>query len=134
MALSIALTPTDTVLRELGDWRVDAALLNDSTEAVRVATALLAAPLVFELVHADGTPVTLGPPPVPPDDVAGSLRTVAPGATLTLGYAGHELLPDAPPPGRYRLRFAATLPELGTGAWSGDLVSAWIGLEVAAAG
>ena len=133
MALSVALRPAATVLRTLEDWRVEAVLVNDGTEDVRVATALLAAPLVFELVRADGTPVVLGPPPVPPGDVAGSLRAVTPGATLTLGYAGHELLPDAPAPGRYRLRFATALPDVGGDAWSGALISDWIGLEVAPA-
>lgn len=130
MALSVALTSADALLREPGDWRVEATLVNNGTEAVRVPTVLLAAPLVFELVHADGTPVPLGPPPVPPHDLAGSLRCVAPGATLTLGYPGHELLPEAPAPGRYRLRFATTLPEVGADAWSGELVSDWIALEV----
>ena len=35
-----------------------------------------------------------------------------PGESLTLAFHGNDLLVDAPPPGRYRLRFAATPPPL----------------------
>jgi hypothetical protein len=86
-------------------WQVRVVVRNDGDRPVRLRTAVLAAPLAFELVDEAGRPVPLGPPPVPPSDVAAETESVGPGATLTLDYRGDELLPDAPPPGRYRLRF-----------------------------
>ena len=119
MALSAALEPSSPRLEHPSLWQVRVLVRNDGDEPACVATAGLAAPLSFELVDDAGRPVALGPPPVPPADPDAGAETVGAGETLTLDYHGDELLPDAPPPGRYRLRFV-----------TGGLESPWILLEV----
>ena len=124
MALTAELEPSSSRLEQPALWQARVVLRNEGGEPVRIPTALLAAPLAFELVDAAGRPAALGPPPVPPADLEASTRTVAPGESLTLDYHGNELLPDVPPPGSYRLRFAAD-------AAGERLESPWIDLDVA---
>ena len=119
MALTAALEPSSPRLEQPALWQVRVLLRNEGDEPTRIATAGFAAPLSFELVDDAGRPVALGPPPVPPSDLDASAATVGAGETLTLDYHGDELLPDAPPPGRYRLRFVSERVE-----------SPWIELDV----
>lgn len=107
--------------------RVDVEIANEGEEPVRFSTATMLGSAAFDLADADGRPVPLGPPPMPPSDLAAGLLTLAPGATTTLSYRRGDLLPDGLPAGRHRLRFAAVAPPL-EGAWSGRVESPWIEL------
>jgi hypothetical protein len=106
-------------------WEVLVRLHNAGGEPVRFSTATMLAPVAFELTDLDGRAVPLGPPPVPPSDLAAGIREISPGASIELRFAGDELLPDAPPRGRYRLRFAGRAPAVA-GAWSGTIESPWV--------
>jgi hypothetical protein len=119
VALTAALEPSSPRLEQPALWHVRVLLRNEGDAPVRIATAGLAAPLSFELVDDAGRAVALGPPPVPPSDLEASAAMVEAGETLTLDYHGDELLPDAPAPGRYLLRFVAD-----------GLESPWIELDV----
>lgn len=71
-----------------------------------------------------------------PRDGAGRARPSNPGPTVagrigTLQRAAGELLPDPPPAGRYRLRFAGSAPPL-VGAWSRRIESPWVEFVVGA--
>ena len=120
MALSATLTPE-------GD-RFAVELLNEGDEPVRFSTATMLGSAAFELRDDGGRPVPLGPPPMPPSDLAAGMVELAPGAATTLTFGRAELLPDGPPPGRHRLRFAADAPAL-EGAWSGRIESPWVELR-----
>ena len=124
MALTAELEPSSSRVEHPARWQARVVLRNEGGDPVRIPTALLAAPLAFELIDAAGRPAALGPPPVPPADLDASTRTVAPGESLTLDYHGNELLPDVPPRGSYRLRFAAD-------AAGERFESPWVDLEVA---
>jgi hypothetical protein len=83
----------------------------------------------FEVVDSVGGRVPFGPPPVPPADLAADITTIEPGAALSLDFRGDELFPETPPPGTYRLRFAAQAPAVDD-AWSGPIVSPWVPFAV----
>jgi hypothetical protein len=125
MALGATVELSDDRLEHPALWEVRVRLHNRGEEPVRLSTATLLGPVSFQLTDVHGAAVPLGPPPVPPDDVAAGLTTIGPGESLELHFAGDELLPEAPPPGRYRLRFAGRTPAV-EGAWSGTIVSPWV--------
>ena len=118
MALTAALRPA-------GDG-VEVEIANGGADPVRFSTATMLGSAAFDLADADGRPVPLGPPPMPPSDLAAGLVTLAPGESTTLRFRLGDLLPDGPGSGR-RLRFAAAAPPL-EGAWSGTLESPWVEL------
>ena len=66
-----------------------------------------------------------------PREYEDALVVVPPDGTLPLDFRGDELLPDPPPAGRYRLRFAGTAPWLES-AWSGRIESPWVEFVVGA--
>jgi hypothetical protein len=123
----VALTATVTPVG--GEVAVEIA--NAGPDPVRFSTATMLGSAAFDLADAEGRPVPLGPPPMPPSDLAAGLVTLAPGESTTLRYRTADLLPDGPPAGRHRLRFAAAAPPL-EGAWSGTLESPWVELDQAA--
>jgi hypothetical protein len=118
----VALT---AALRPAGG-EVEVEIANGGAEPVRFSTATMLGSAAFELADAEGRPVPLGPPPMPPSDLAAGLVTLEPGGSTTLRYRLGDLLPDGPGKGR-RLRFAAAAPPL-EGAWSGTLESPWVEL------
>ena len=130
MALTAAVTLSGAELMDPAGWSVHVDIRNDGDASQRVATGTLLGPVAFEIEDAAGTPVASGPPPMPPADLAASVLGLAPGGSLALDFGGHELLPDAPPPGSYRLRFAAETPEVD-GAPSATITSPWVAFEVA---
>jgi hypothetical protein len=130
MALSATVDLSSPELGAPADWRLRVAVRNDDDIPARLTTATLLGPVAFEVVDADGAPVALGPPPMPPDDLAADLVTLEPNGTLTLEFHGDELLADPPPPGRYRLRFAGRTPEVGD-APATEIVSPWVPFAVA---
>jgi hypothetical protein len=119
VGLTAALTPA-------GD-RLDVEITNAGAEPVRFSTATMVGSAAFEAAGADGRPVALAPPPMPPSDLAAPMVGLAPGESTTLRFRRAELLPGGPPPGRSRLRFAAAAPPV-EGAWSGRLESPWVEL------
>ena len=121
MALSASVEPASRQLEHPALWDLRVEIRNDGSEPVQLATATMLGPVSFEVVDATGARVPLGPPPVPPTDPQAGASTVEPGASLILEFHGDELFPDAPPPGRYRLRFA----------WDGRVESPWVEFEVA---
>jgi hypothetical protein len=118
----VALT---AAIRPAGD-EVEVEIANAGADPVRFSTATMLGSAAFDLADAEGRPVPLGPPPMPPADLAAGLVTLAPGESTTLRYRVGDLLPDGPANAR-RLRFAAAAPPL-EGAWSGTLVSPWVEL------
>jgi hypothetical protein len=131
MALSAAVELSSAELGHPALWTVRVALRNDGPEPVRLSTATMLGPVSFEVLDPGGSPVRLGPPPTPPADLAAGLATIEPGGSLPLDYYGDELFPDAPPDGRYRLRFAAQAPAVGD-AWEGRIESPWVEFDVTA--
>ena len=117
MALTAVVTPA-------GD-RLEVEITNEGDEPVRFSTATMIGSAAFEVTDADGRPVALGPPPMPPADLETPMIELAPGESTTLRFRRADLLPDGPPPGRHRLRFAAGAPAL-EGAWSGRVESPWV--------
>jgi hypothetical protein len=111
-------------------WDLEVDIVNDGEEPLRLSLALMTGSVAVEIEDERGAPVPLGPPPTPPDDLAADLVMLAPGESVRLSFHGDELLPDRPPPGRYRARFAAQAPEVD-GAWSGRVESPWVRFEVA---
>jgi hypothetical protein len=110
------------------DWELEVQLRNESQQPVRFSTATMRGSHAFEVADENGAPVPLGPPPVPPQDLAAGLVELEPGGTLTLRFRGNELLASPPPPGRYRVRFAASAPPMDA-AWSGAVESPWADFE-----
>jgi hypothetical protein len=93
------------VVEQAGD-AVRVLVRNDGDDTVQIARALLAPALAFEVTDAAGSPVALGPPPVPPRDLDADVATVGPGETLELEYGTAELFAGDPGGSRRRLRFA----------------------------
>ena len=93
------------VVEQSGD-AVRVLVRNDGVDAVQIARALLAPTLAFEVTDGAGSPVALGPPPVPPEDLDADVATVGPGETLELEYGASELFAGDPAGARRRLRFA----------------------------
>lgn len=93
------------VVEQAGD-AVRVLVRNDGDANVEIARGLLAPALAFEVTDAAGSPVALGPPPVPPEDLDADVATVGPGETLELEYGTAELFVGDPAGGRRRLRFA----------------------------
>jgi hypothetical protein len=129
VALTATIAPSSPDLNDpsAGSLRVD--VRNDGVATARVATATMLGPVSFEVVDEAGTRVPLGPPPLPPQDLGAGMATIEPGASLTLHFHGDELFPDAPAPGRYRVRFAAQAPAVED-AWSGLIESPWVSFSV----
>ena len=125
MALTAGLTISDGGLGDPAHWHLDVLIRNEGPEPVTFSTATMLGSVAFELLDDRGRRVPLGPPPMPPADLATGLVELEPGASLPLRFQGNELLPDAPPPGRYRVRFAGTAPPLD-GAWAGCIESPWV--------
>jgi hypothetical protein len=119
----VALT---AALSSEGD-RFNVEIVNEGDEPVRFSTATMLGSAAFQLHDDAGNPVPLGPPPMPPADLAAGVVELEPGGSTTLTYRRAELLPDGPPPGRHHLRFAADAPAL-EGAWSGHVESPWVAL------
>ena len=120
MALTAAVTPA-------GD-RLDVEITNAGTETVRFSSATMLGSAAFEVTGADGRALALGPPPIPPSDLATPMVQLAPGESTTLHFRRADLLPSGLPPGRHRLRFAAGAPPV-EGAWSGRVESPWVELH-----
>jgi hypothetical protein len=119
VALTAAVRPADD--------EIAVEIANPGSDPVRFSTATMLGSAAFDLTDAEGRPVPLGPPAMPPSDLAAGLLTLAPGEATTLRFRIADLLPDGPPAGRHRLRFAAAAPPL-EGAWSGTLESPWVEL------
>jgi hypothetical protein len=119
--------PLTAEVTPAGD-RVEVEIVNVGEEPVRFSTATMLGSAAFELRDEAGRPVPLGPPPMPPADLAAGLVELAPGESTTLTFRAAELLPDGPPRGRHLLRFAAGAPPL-EGAWSGAVESPWVELR-----
>jgi hypothetical protein len=129
VALTAEIEPSAERLDDPWAWHVSVRLHNDGDQAVRLSTATMLGPVSFELVDAEGRPVALGPPPVPPADLHAGLTTIGAGETATLDYRGDELVAETPPPGPYRLRFAGQAPPIAD-AWSGRIESPWVDVAV----
>jgi hypothetical protein len=113
-------------VRPAGD-RLDVEIVNTGDEPVRFSTATMIGSAAFEVTGAGGRPVALGPPPMPPADLATPMVALGPGESTTLTFRRGDLFPDGRPPGRSRLRFAAAAPPV-EGAWSGQVESPWVEL------
>lgn len=110
--------------------RIEVTITNSGAAPVTISTVTFAPSLAFEVTDAEGAPVPLGPPPVPPSDLAATTATIDAGAALDLSYRAGELFGGAAPRGRHRLRFAAELPPV-QGAWSGRITSDWLTVDFA---
>jgi hypothetical protein len=108
--------------------RLDVEIVNAGDEPVRFSTATMIGSAAFKVTDADGRPVALGPPPMPPADLETPIVALAPGESTTLTFRRGDLFPDGPPPGRSRLRFAAAAPPVAD-AWSGRVESPWVELS-----
>ena len=129
MALTATIAPSSPHLNDPSTWSLRVDVRNDGDATARVATATMVGPVSFEVVDEAGTRVPLGPPPLPPQDLGASIETIEPGASLTFHFHGDELFPDAPAPGRYRVRFAARAPAVED-SWSGLIESPWASFSV----
>lgn len=130
MELTATVALSSAVLEHPALWEIHVEIRNDGDEPRRLVTATLLGAVSFEVVDAAGAPVPLGPPPMPPADLEASVAEIAPSGSLALDFGGHELLPAAPPPGSYRLRFAADVPAVD-GAPEAEIVSPWVAFAVA---
>jgi hypothetical protein len=130
MEVSAELKLSTPRVEEPADWELEVQLRNESQQPVRLSTATMRGSVAFEVADESGARVPLGPPPIPPHDLAAGLVELEPGGTLALRFRGNELLGSPPPPGRYRVRFAASAPPLDD-AWSGTVESAWAEFEAA---
>jgi hypothetical protein len=82
-------------------FRAVCTLENTGSGPVQVNLASLSSPsLALEIVDADGAPVLLPPPPVPPAQPP--IETVSAGARLVADFPA--FLPAWTEPGRYRIR------------------------------
>src|SRR5262249_32277926 len=123
------IAPSSPHLNDPSAWSLRVDLRNDGVATARVATATMLGPVSFEVVDEAGSRVPLRPPPLPPPGPGAGVRTSGPGPALTLHFHGDELFPDAPAPGRYRVRFAAHAPAVED-AWSGLIASPWVSFSV----
>jgi len=126
----MGLTASVSASDRAGGAGIEVTIENAGSEPVTLTTATFAPSLAFEVTDQAGTPVPLGPPPVPPSDLAAGAATIDAGGSLALSYSLAELLPGGAGPGRYRLRFAADVPAI-EGGWSGRITSDWVTLTVA---
>jgi hypothetical protein len=95
----VTVTPEHAAVAE----RFDAVCTLENTGAgpVRINLAPLSSPsLALEIIDADGAPVLLPPPPVPPAQPP--IETVSAGAHLVADFPA--FLPAWTEPGRYRIR------------------------------
>jgi hypothetical protein len=123
--LSAAVTASSEHVQRPSQWHLDVEIRNDGPEPVRFSAATMLGSVAFEVADDAGRPFPLGPPPMPPADLRSSLVTLDPGSSTSLRFRGDELMPTPPPPGRYRVRFAATTPQVND-AWAGRIESPWI--------
>jgi hypothetical protein len=130
VALSATVALSGVALDQPTAWGIRVELHNHGSEPVRLSTATMLGAVSFEVVDGTDRRVPLGPPPTPPDDLAGSTTTIEPGGSLVLDFRGNELFPDAPGPGSYKLRFAGHAPAVGD-SWEGRIVSPWVAFTVA---
>jgi hypothetical protein len=105
------------------------AITNHDRSPLVLCTATLAPSLALEVTDPAGAPVSPGPPPTPPSDLAAHTAELQPGESLTVRYSVAEIFPGGAPPGRYSLRLSADVPALD-GAWSGRLTSDWVTLAL----
>lgn len=119
MHVDLQLTPARVAHPE--DLAVTVAIRNDGDRDVVLPINLLGYPtLVFEATDARGRTVALGPPPLPPAELAKD--TLAAGATRTLQFAGAAIFTGRLQPGTYTLRFRVTTQGID-GVWQGELAS-----------
>jgi hypothetical protein len=123
----MATAPTASVSASTGGGGllVVISIANDGAEPLAVSTATFAPSLALEVTDAAGARVPLGPPPMPPADLAATVRAIEPGGALSLSYSAGEIFPGGLEAGRYRLRFATDVPAVD-GAWSGRIASDWV--------
>jgi hypothetical protein len=129
MAVSAEVGLSSDRLREPTAWHVRVELRNQGDEPLRLSTATMFGPVSFEVLGAADRRVPLGPPPTPPGDLTAGVRTIEPGGCIPLEFHGDELFPNAPEPGRYRLRFAAQAPGVDD-TWEGRIISPWVEFTV----
>jgi len=98
-------------------------LHNDGDESATLNLAPLSSPsLALEIQDAEGTPVHLPPPPVPPADIP--VSTLGPGQEYSVQFSG--FIPAWVPPGSYRARFRY-VPGRSGGRWlEEDQWSDWV--------
>jgi hypothetical protein len=108
---------------------VKVVITNGDAGPLRLCTATFAPSLALEVTDAAGVPVPLGPPPMPPSDLESYTATIEPGGSLPVSYTGAEIFPGGIPAGRYKLRFAASIPAIDD-AWSGPIISDWVAFTV----
>jgi hypothetical protein len=125
----MGLTASVSTSEDSGALSVDVSIANSGTEPLALSTATFAPSLALEVTDASGTRVPLGPPPVPPADIAATVATIDAGGSLPLSYSAAEIFPGGAEPGRYRLRFATEVAAVD-GAWSGRITSGWVAFEL----
>jgi hypothetical protein len=130
VALSATVALSSDELTQPAAWDIRVELHNEGPDPVRLSTATMLGGVSFEVVDGADRRVPLGPPPMPPDDLAASTTTIESGTSLLLEFRGNELFADAPAPGSYKLRFAGHAPAVGEN-WQGRIVSPWVTFTVA---
>jgi hypothetical protein len=113
-----------------GEFGLRATFRNTSSEPASLNVHQAAHPsLVLEVVDEQNRPVLLPPPSVPDEREREPPSEIAPGASVTIDYAG--FLDRSLAAGTYRVRYAGRSPAVG-GTPDDPLESAWLEFEVGA--
>ena len=132
--LSLEFSVVTPRVKKAEDLEVRAIFTNESKTTLRLKTLFLDFGVILLKVRkSDGTPVLLGPAPLPPADDGETGRVdLSPGQSIEYVYRGINIFGGQKlPPGEYQIRFRYANEYAPEGEWKGTIETEWLTFRIA---